>query len=41
MAISEKFKLLNLNNFCLRKLCSDEVGGVEKNLLKEKSSFAI
>jgi len=37
MAISEQFKLLNLNQKQMRKLCTDEVGGAkmkknEKNL---------
>ncbi len=29
MAISEQFKLLNLKRNKLRKLCTDEVGGVK------------
>jgi hypothetical protein len=30
MAILEQFKLLNLNQNKMRKLCTDEVGGVKR-----------
>jgi len=34
MAISEHFKLLNLNKSFLRKLCTDEVGGAKMKKMK-------
>jgi hypothetical protein len=37
MAISEQFKLLNLKKIKMRKLCTDEVGGVK--MKKKKVAF--
>jgi hypothetical protein len=34
MAISEHFKLLDLNKFFWRKLCTDEVGGAKMKKMK-------
>jgi len=40
MAISEQFKSLNLTQKILRKLCTDEVGGVQKNhVLQFKKNY--
>jgi len=36
MAISEQFKSLNLNPKKMRKLCTDEVGGVKMKKMKKK-----
>jgi len=38
MAISEQFKSLNLNPKKMRKLCTDEVGGVKMKKM-EKNTF--
>ncbi len=37
MAISEQFKSLNLNQKKMRKLCTDEVGGVKMKKMKKKA----
>jgi hypothetical protein len=39
MAISEQFKSLNLNQKKMRKLCTDEVGGVK--MKKNEKHFVI
>jgi len=39
MAISKQFKSLNLKK--MRKLCTDEVGGVKMKKMKKKTCFVI
>jgi hypothetical protein len=39
MAISEQFKSLNLNPKKMRKLCTDEVGGVKMEKIRKKHIF--